>query len=244
MAADPGRGPSAGTAADLTGSARAVLFDFYGTLARAVSYGLTYEEVFERWGVPFDSSTWAAWTNRVHDGQEHLEHSASRDTYVAWELERLRSVVASLPVPGDHVDAMVADLHAASKDFTLAAYDEVADVLAGLRSGGVTVAVCSNWDWDLDRALDRSGLTGAADVVVTSAQAGARKPHRRIFAVTLDRCGVTPDQAVFVGDSWGPDVEGPRAMGMAAVHLCRPDRPGPAPPLPPGVRRISDLREL
>lgn len=242
MAAGPGPGPPAGTAADLTGSPRAVLFDFYGTLARAVSYGLTYEEVFERWSVPFDSSTWAAWTNRVHDGQEHVEHSASRDAYVAWELERLRSVVANLPVHDG--EAMVADLHAASKDFALAAYDEVADVLAALRARGVTVAVCSNWDWDLDRALERSGLDGAADVVVTSARAGARKPHARIFAVTLERCGVGADEAVFVGDSWGPDVEGPLAMGMAAVHLCRPDRPGPAPPLPAGARRISDLREL
>ena len=221
---------------------QAVLFDFYGTLARAVSYGLTYEEVFAARGVPFDAAAWAGWSHEIYDGQEHLEHSANRDTYVAWERQRLRTVVADCGA--DDVDGLVDELHAASKDFTLAAYDDVADMLGDLRAQGLVVAVCSNWDWDLDQALDRAGLGGAADVVVTSARAGARKPHPRIFAETLRRCDVPASQALFVGDTWGPDVEGPTAIGMWAVHICRDDRPGPTPHLPPGVRRISDLREL
>ena len=218
------------------------MLDFYGTLARAVSLGLSFEDVFARRGLRLDPSAWAGWDNQVYDGQEHVEQSRTRDTYVAWERERLRAVVASSGA--DDVEGLVDDLHAASKDFTLAAYDDVAPVLADLRARGVVVAVCSNWDWDLDRALAQAGLDGAADVVVTSAQAGARKPHPRIYTETLRRCGVPASEALFVGDTWGPDVEGPIAVGMAAVHLCRDDRPGPTPPLPSGVRRIFDLREL
>ena len=198
--------------------------------------------MFARRGVPFDPSAWAGWSSAIYDGQEHLAQSASRDAYVAWERARLRAVVRSCGT--DDVDGLVDELHAASKDFALAAYDDVPDTLAELRAQGLVVAVCSNWDWDLDRAMARAGLDGAADVVVTSARVGARKPHPRIFTETLRRCNVPPAQALFVGDTWGPDVEGPVAAGMWAVHVCRDDRPGPTPPLPPGVRRISDLREL
>ncbi len=198
--------------------------------------------MFAARGVPFDPSAWAGWGHEIYDGQEHLAQSTSRHAYLAWERDRLRTVVAASGA--DDVEGLLDDLHAASKDFTLAAYDDVADTLADLRAQGLVVAVCSNWDWDLDRAMARAGLEGMADVVVTSARAGARKPHPRIFAETLRLCDVPPAQALFVGDTWGPDVEGPVAMGMWAVHICRDDRPGPTPPLPPGVRRISDLREL
>jgi putative hydrolase of the HAD superfamily len=131
-----------------------------------------------------------------------------------------------------------------SKTYTLQAYDEVPEVLAELRGRGVTVAICSNWDWDLHRAVAAAGLEGMADVVVTSAQAGARKPHPRIFAHTLGRCGVEADQALFVGDTVYADVEGPLAYGMQAVHVWREDMEGDPPPLPPEATRARDLRAV
>jgi putative hydrolase of the HAD superfamily len=107
--------------------------------------------------------------------------------------------------------------------------------------------VCSNWDWHLDRALAQAGLADLVDVIVVSAQAGARKPHPRIFEQTLEAGGVDAADALFVGDSWGPDVQGPAALGIRAVHVWRPeweherDRP---PPVSNGVVRIPDLTGL
>ena len=218
---------------------RAVLFDFYGTLARAVAWGPSHEEVFERHGYTLDPGAW----DRVAeldllDGVEHVEQSASRDRYVAWERERLRERAAACGVGEDDLERLVADLHDATKTYTLEPYPEAAAVLKALRDGGVTVAVCSNWDWDLDRALASTGVAGLVDVVVTSAQAGARKPHPRIFRHTLERCGGEPAEALFVGDTWVPDVEGPRAVGMAAVHVRR-DRDGD-----PGPEAVGDLRAV
>lgn len=225
--------------------AMAVLFDFYGTLARAVSYGLRFEDVFERWGLELDERFHDAWTVQTADGQAHFEYSKSRDTYRAWERQRLRAAVSACGVPTADVEGLVTDLHAASKDFTLKAYDEVPEVLAEFRQRGVIVAVCSNWDWDLDRALENAGLGGLAHVAVTSARVGARKPHPAIYQDTLARCRITPAEAVFVGDTWGPDVEGPLAAGMAtAVHVWRDDAAhrGPPPALVPGSHRVTDLR--
>jgi putative hydrolase of the HAD superfamily len=223
----------------------AVLFDFYGTLARAVSWGDTHEQVFARHGLPFDAERWG-WNfiGETNDGDEHVEHSVSRDAYVAWEVERLRRRARACGVGDDDLDALVADLHTSSKTYTLEAYDEVHEVLVELRRRGLIVAICSNWDWDIDRAIAAAGLEGAADVVVTSARAGARKPHPRIFRHTLQRCYVAPPEALFVGDTMYADVEGPLAYGMAAVHVWRDDMVGEPPPLPPGASRAADLRAV
>ncbi|MDQ4067968.1 MAG: HAD family hydrolase [Actinomycetota bacterium] len=226
-------------------SVRAVLFDFYGTLARAVSWGDTHEQVFARHGLAFDPERWGwNFVGEANDGDEHLEHSVNREAYVAWEVERLRRRARNCGVGEDDLDALVDDLHKASKTYTLEAYDEVPDVLAALRQRGVAVAICSNWDWDLERAVAVAALAGMADVVVTSAQAGARKPHPRIFRHTLERCGVGPDEALFVGDTLSADVEGPLAYGMPAVHVWRNEMEGEPPPLPEGATRVTDLRPV
>ncbi len=219
-----------------------MLFDFYGTLARAVSWGDTHEQVFARHGLAFDVDRWG-WNfiGEANDGDQHQEHSVSREAYVAWEHQRLRRRAAACGVGDDDLDALVADLHTASKTYILKAYDEVSDVLAELRRRGLIVAICSNWDWDIDRAVAGAGLEGATDLVVTSAQAGARKPHPHIFGHTLERCGVGPSEALFVGDTMYADVEGPLAYGMAAVHVWRDDMVGDPGPVPAGAVRVNDL---
>ena len=227
---------------------RGVLFDFYGTLARAVAWGASHEDVFTRHGLVFDEAAWTdRWVGGALDGEEHFEHSADAESYRTWELERLRQRAAAAGVGEDDLDALVVDLHRATKDFTLAAYEEVPGVLTDLRERGVAVAVCSNWDWHLDEALAACGLADLVDVAVTSAQAGVRKPHPHIYDLTLRRCGLGPGEALFAGDTWRPDVEGPLRHGMRAVHVLRPDRhagPEAMPPLPPRALRVEDLRPV
>lgn len=57
---------------------------------------------------------------------------------------------------------------------------------------------------------------------------------------------VTAAEALFVGDSWQPDVLGPIQAGMRSVHVDR-TQGGMARPLPAlvaGATRVSDLRRL
>jgi putative hydrolase of the HAD superfamily len=221
---------------------RAVLFDFYGTLAHAVAWGDTHEQVFDRHGLRFDATTWGHnFVGEANDGDAHLEHSATRDAYVAWELDRMRRRARACGVGDDDLEALVADLHKAAKTYTLAPYDEVPGVLAELRARGLVLAICSNWDWDIERAVAQAGLEDAVDVVVTSARAGARKPHPRIFRHTLERCMVAPPEALFVGDTMHADVTGPVAYGMHALHVWREDMLGEPPPLPEGATRARDI---
>ncbi len=225
--------------------ARAVLFDFYGTVAYAVSWGPTREETLKRHGYEMPDAVRTRWRVENIDGLAHVEHSHSRDHYLAWERARIRDFLEECGVGPDDAERVADDIQTTSEAFTMAAYPEARDVLGALRARDITVGLCSNWSWDLDRAVDQAGLSDLFDVAVASAHAGARKPHPRIFEHTLARCGVDAADTVFVGDSFGPDVEGPLGVGIpTAVHVYRQgeEPPRAAPPLPEGAVRVSDLR--
>ena len=67
------------------------------------------------------------------------------------------------------------------------------------------------------------------------------KPHRDAFSMGCSAIGVTPERAMFVGDSVIADVEGALAAGLVPVWIDRYDD-GWQPPA--GVHRIAALAEL
>ena len=220
---------------------RAVIFDFYGTLACWADPDADYASVFAAHGYTLDPSGMYAYFNR-YDGVEHFEHSADRETYEAWTRSRLRSFVLERGVDEADVGAIVDGLRALDQGH-MVAYPEAEETLRSLRRSGLAVGVCSNWGWELDPYLDKVGLLDLVDVGVTSARAGSRKPHPGIYAKVIEPLGVDPADVVFVGDSWEPDVRGPRRVGMTAVHIWREEeRAGRgAPELEPGDHRVGDL---
>ncbi|WP_161987418.1 HAD family hydrolase [Prescottella subtropica] len=67
--------------------------------------------------------------------------------------------------------------------------------------------------------LARFGIADRFDAVIASVDVGWRKPNPEIFRFATESVGVEPEDAVFVGDSWRPDVVGPRSAGMNAVFV-------------------------
>jgi putative hydrolase of the HAD superfamily len=223
---------------------RAVLFDFYGTLAEATHW-VSADDVLADHGYELPPETRDRWFNDGIDGIEHLEHSRSRDHYVAWQRERLLGMLAETDVHPGEYEIILQKLRDGTESRVLEAYPEVPGVLAELRARGLHLGICSNWDWDLTQAVDEVGLGELVDVQVSSAWAGARKPHPRIFAHALTKLGADPDESAFVGDTWGPDVAGPRTLGMTPLYVSRdghwPDPTAPEELEPERVVVITDL---
>jgi 2-haloalkanoic acid dehalogenase type II len=134
----------------------------------------------------------------------------------------------------DHTAVRAAML--GSLEFT--AFPDAADALRELRERGLRLVVASNWDCSLSEVLERAGLRSLVDGVVSSAVAGAPKPHPAVFEQALRLAGATPEEALHVGDSVENDVEGARAAGVPALLLVRE---GDAPA---GVEVIRSLGEL
>jgi putative hydrolase of the HAD superfamily len=220
----------------------AVIFDFYGTLAQWADRDQTsYSAVFSAHGYQLDPADLHGYLIR-YDGIEHRHHSVSQEAYEAWATSRLRELTRSCGVEEEAEDRLI-DALRASDGGPMVAYPEAAATLRSLRRGGISVGVCSNWGWELDGCLEQVGLLRLVDASVTSARAGARKPHPSIYDVAAASLGVHPSEALFVGDSWEPDVRGPRRAGMGAVHVWRQEeRNGlSAPPLQPGDLRVGEL---
>ncbi len=99
----------------------------------------------------------------------------------------------------------------------------VADVLPRLR---LPLAVWANTrvapEVMIRGWLDRAGLAPLFQWVITSVDAGVRKPDPEFFQYALARCGLTKDDVLFVGNQLNSDIAGGEAFGIRTVWLRGP----------------------
>jgi FMN phosphatase YigB (HAD superfamily) len=97
--------------------------------------------------------------------------------------------------------------------------------------------------------LMRAGLGSLFSWVITSTDAGARKPFPRFFSYALARCGCASDDVLFVGNQLNTDVAGANGVGIRSVWLAGEayrsddDRPCDAKPTYT-IQELIDLPEL
>ena len=101
-------------------------------------------------------------------------------------------------------------------------FPDVFPALDALRSRGICLGVVTNSSQPMslrDRELRQHGLLPYfPDCRLAAADVGYLKPHPRIFQCALERIGVAPDEAVFVGDNPIADIGGALGAGMRAVQ--------------------------
>jgi putative hydrolase of the HAD superfamily len=97
---------------------------------------------------------------------------------------------------------------------------DAARVLASLKRAGLRTAAVSNTeDGRLEELMALVELGGHFDFLLDSFVVGERKPDAAIFRRALDRLGVEPGEAAFVGDSYTHDALAALAVGMSAILL-------------------------
>lgn len=67
--------------------------------------------------------------------------------------------------------------------------------------------------------VERFGISEFISEIFTSIDVGWRKPDPHMFEHVISRDGITATEAVFVGDNWEADVEGPTRAGMTAFYV-------------------------
>jgi HAD superfamily hydrolase (TIGR01509 family) len=95
-------------------------------------------------------------------------------------------------------------------------------LLDSLRGRGVKTGLVAN-SWPEPARLLRAdavalGLAPLLDVMVFSEEVGVVKPRPEIFLHALERLGVEPAAAMFVGDRLVDDVQGAANVGMTTVQ--------------------------
>lgn len=202
---------------------RAILFDAGNTLIR-----MDYAAIARRLALHGVTVTAAAveraeWRARVRLDDEVLAEGRRVSTESPSTAERYLSLVlAHLGVHDGPTIAAVAEWRRAYNP-PLGVWTGptrgAARALARVRAAGLRAAVISNSNGTVAAILATLGLASALDFVVDSAEVGVEKPDPAIFRLALERAGVAPAEAVYVGDLYSVDVRGARAAGVDAILL-------------------------
>jgi HAD superfamily hydrolase (TIGR01509 family) len=165
------------------------------------------------------------------------EHPSTGERYLAFLLEELG--VAS---PATRA-ALIAWRRAYNlpRGLWTVAEPEAEAALALARRSGLLTAVISNSNGTIAEILDGLGLGRHLDFVIDSAKVGVEKPDPRIFRLALERAGIAPAEAAYVGDLYSIDVLGARAAGLHAI-LMDPGRCWPPRDCPTAMTILDAVR--
>jgi putative hydrolase of the HAD superfamily len=88
------------------------------------------------------------------------------------------------------------------------------------------------------------GLEEAFDAIFLSSDFGCRKPSPAFFRAALSRAGVSPEEALMVGNDPEADIRGAEAVGMASRYIHTRQSPPRRAALPASCREIAALTDL
>jgi HAD superfamily hydrolase (TIGR01509 family) len=221
----------------------AVFFDVDFTLIYPgpAFQGTGYRRFCAAHGISVEEERFDAAVRQALADLEDAGHLYNDDIFIRYT----RRIIEGMGGTGndDELNACAREIYvewAACHHFHL--YDDVADVMSALVSGGVKVGLISNSHRSLDEFRSHFNLD-AVVAAVSSAEHGFMKPHPSIFHAALEQAGARAETSMMVGDSLAHDVAGARAVGMRPVLLHR--APGEPPAVDvPVIRTLAELISL
>ena len=196
---------------------RAVLFDFFGTLTRAVRRGPAHAGIARMLGC--DPAAMTEVLDRSYHARARGRFGSAEDT--------LRWVAAEAGArPSDHTlrVAVAARREAIQADTTLR--PEAVPTLHALRHRGLRTAVVSDCTHELPDVLSRLAVNHLLDARILSVEMGICKPDPGMFLSAATLVGARPEECLYVGDGGSRELSGAEAVGMTAVRLRAPDLAG------------------
>ena len=164
-----------------------------------------------------------AW--KRHPAPLHPEGSPPADDDRSWWRAVVKTTfeeAAGDPIGDTTLEPLFAHLYDHFAEATAwQLYQDVPDALERL-SGIAPLHILSNFDPRLHLILRGLGIADYFQTVTLSSQAGASKPHARIFALALQKAGIPAGAALHIGDEREADLQGAARAGMHACLLERP----------------------
>lgn len=155
---------------------------------------------------------------------EHVEKSLYVDKVVLLDAhgyenkEAVYSAVAQEFQLSKDLESRLIEYFWARYDDHCAPPEDTLTTLATLKARGKCMGVVTNGlTLRQNKKIDALGIREYFSAIVISEEEGIKKPHPEIFARAAARIDCAPEECVFVGDHPVADVDGARAVGMAAV---------------------------
>ena len=193
---------------------RAVLFDFFGTLTRAVRRGRAHADIAQSLGCHPDDffavldRTFRLRATGVHGSAEASLRWVCAQLGVRPSAERLRAAVAA------RVVALRIDTRLRP---------DAIPTLWALKRRGLRVGLVSDCGYELPEFFPALKVAPMVDATVFSVHTGVCKPHEAMYLAACVRLGVSPWQCLYIGDGGGQELTGAKQVGMTAVKLAERD---------------------
>jgi putative hydrolase of the HAD superfamily len=192
----------------------AVVFDFFGTLSKAMARGPAHDQAARALGC--DPVAFTDMLDRTYQAR-----ASGRYGDAGTGLYRIARHLGRSPAPGQVAEAL--HLTAGALRDSIRLRPDAVSTLWRLRKAGLRIGLVSDCTHDLPALLPAMPIAELLDATVYSVHLGVTKPHPALFQTVCHRLGVRPEQCVYVGDGGGRELSGARSVGMTAVRLAAPD---------------------
>jgi putative hydrolase of the HAD superfamily len=119
----------------------------------------------------------------------------------------------------------VCNLYEKEKLKNITAYPGVTEVVLEIRGMGIPLGLVTDADmYHAKRRLDKAGLSGAFDHIVTFEMTGRKKPDNAPFLIALRKLGSESSETAMIGDSPHRDLVPAREVGMQTFYARYGDR--------------------
>lgn len=199
-------------------AARAVIFDFYGTLsvsATAAARRVGAARVAAALGIApeeFHAAVAATFTERATGACGDLEQT------MRWLANRC----GATPAPDAITDACAIRVEAEAV-YARALRPDAAPTLRRLHARGLKIGLLSDCTHELPDIWPSLPIARYVDATVFSVTAGARKPDPRLYDAVTEQLGVAPAECLYVGDGGSGELTGAARAGMTALRLDASD---------------------
>ncbi len=195
--------------------------------------------MFDMGDVLFDDTLWRRWLFQLLNRMGlHTHYQAF---FRVWDCEYLdevhrgrrdywdamREFLASSGLTSPQADEVIAAGQARRRQIyqDIRPLPGVVAATAKLNAMGVPMAVLSNAPWPGERQsqlLDRLGLAGRFQPVLSSFDLGLTKPSPEAYCAAVEEMGFATEQIAFVGHH-AAELEGARASGMPTIAVNHDD---------------------
>lgn len=205
---------------------KAIFFDLDGTLRHSVPHG---GDVFSDYAMtlglnPSEEDRLRAvrwehlyWASSADLREDLLAHSGETENF--WiEYSRRRLIALGASPIWALANAPKVSLHMGAEYKPESIVPEhVRIALAELKQAGYIMAVLSNRDKPFANVLESHGISEFFDFSVAGGEVNSYKPDPGLFEHALQRAGLNPHEAMYVGDNYFADVVGARGAGLVPV---------------------------
>ena len=205
---------------------KAIFFDLDGTLCDSdTAWDIAQKDMFQLFHKHYPSVSEAALTEAWKTVHQELfkQLNAGKCSMADVRDSRFQCLFKELDLPIDKVMEELSDFFCSRYLTNLRLYDDVT-VLEELHAYHVGIITNGAHDEHTDSQLSKVrhlGLSERIQSLTISGEIGIRKPKVGIFKVACERAGVSPKEAMFVGDTVENDIVGANRVGMTSVFIDR-----------------------